>query len=75
MAFSDSEINKLCRSTSNDTHNLTLLIRLKYVSDILDTEETFTVEENKHRHTHTRKHTKLHLIYQPQNQQSSTKTA
>ena len=38
-----------------NTHNATSLIRtLKYVSDILQTEEAFTVEEYKHTHTHTR---------------------
>ena len=35
-----------------NTHNTTSLIRtLKYVSDILQTEEAFTVEEYKHTHT------------------------
>ena len=37
-----------------NTHNTTSLIRtLKYVSDVLQTEEAFTVEEYKHTpHTH-----------------------
>ena len=40
-----------------NTHNTTSLIHtLKYVSDNLQTEEAFTVEEYKHTHTHT--HTK-----------------
>ena len=38
-----------------NTHNITSLIRtLKYVPDILQTEEAFTVEEYKH--THIRLH-------------------
>ena len=38
-----------------NTHNTTSLIRtLKYVSDILQTEEAFTVEEYKHTHTMTK---------------------
>ena len=38
-----------------NTHNTTSSIRtLKHVSDILQTEEAFTVEEYKHTHTHTK---------------------
>ena len=37
-----------------NTHNITsLILTLKYVSDILQTEEAFTVEEYKHTHTRT----------------------
>ena len=39
---------------STNIHNTRSLIRtLKYVLDILQTEEAFTVEEYKHTHTHT----------------------
>ena len=39
---------------STNIHNTRSLIRtLKYVLDILQTEEAFTVEEYKHAHTHT----------------------
>ena len=48
------EIREFGRSSWNDTHNVTsLIIFLKYVSDILQTEEAFTVGEYKHTHTHT----------------------
>ena len=48
-------------------HNTRSLIRtLKYVLDILQTEETFTVKEYKHTHTHThtraRAHTHTHSL-------------
>ena len=57
MTFSDTEMKDLGRGTWNNTHNITLLIRtLKYVSDILQTEDAFTVDEYKHNtHTHTHK--------------------
>ena len=46
-------MKELGSSTAYNTHNTTSLIRtLKYVSDILQTEEAFTVEEYKHTHTH-----------------------
>ena len=46
---------------STNIHNSRSLIRtLKYVLDILQTEEAFTVEEYKHTHTHT--HTKSAVI-------------
>ena len=57
MIFSDTEVRKLGSGTAYNTHNITSLIRtLKYVSDILQTEEAFTVEEYKHTHTHTHTH-------------------
>ena len=60
MTFSDTEINELGRSTQNNIHNTRSLIRaIKYVADILQTEESFTVEEYKHTHTHTHKYTHL----------------
>ena len=47
-------MKELGSGTAYNTHNTTSLIRtLKYVSDILQTEEAFTVEEYKHTHTHT----------------------
>ena len=54
MTFSGTEMKELGRSTQINIHNTRLLIRaLKYVSEILRTEEAFTVEEHKHTHTHT----------------------
>ena len=54
MTFSDTEMKELARSTQINIHNIRSLIRaLKNVSDILQTEEAYTVEEYKHTHTHT----------------------
>ena len=54
MIFSDTEMRELGSGTTYNTHNTTSLIRtLKYVSDVLQTEEASTVEEYKHTHTHT----------------------
>ena len=54
MTFSGTEMKELGRSTQTNIHNTRLLIRaLKYVSEILRTEEAFTVEEHKHTHTCT----------------------
>ena len=51
-------MKELGRGTAYNTHNATSLIRtLKHVSDILQTEEAFTVEQYKHTHTHTHTHT------------------
>ena len=48
-------MKELARSTQINIHNIRSLIRaLKYVSDILQTEEAYTVEEYKHTYTHTR---------------------
>ena len=45
-------MKELGSSTAYNTHNTTSLIRtLKYVSDILQMEEAFTVEEYKHTRT------------------------
>ena len=56
-------MKELGRSTQNDTYTITSFIRtLKYVSDILQTEEAFTVEEYKHTHTHTRTHAPKHKL-------------
>ena len=54
MTFSDTEMMELGRKLPNDIHNTRSLIRtLRYVLDILKTEEVFTVEEYKHTHTDT----------------------
>ena len=61
MAFSDTEIKELSRSTQINIRNTRSLIRaLKYVSNILQTEEAFTVEEYKPTHTHTDTHAHTH---------------
>ena len=53
MTFSDTEMKELGSGTAYNTHNTTSLIRtLKYVSDILQTEEALTVKEYTHTHTH-----------------------
>ena len=73
MTFSDTEMKELGKSTQINIYNTRSLIRaLKYVSDILQTEEAFTMEEyththtythpctNTHTHTHTNTHTHTH---------------
>ena len=61
MAFSETEIKELGRSTQINIRNTRSLIRaLKYVSNILQTEEAFTVEEYKPTHTHTDTHAHTH---------------
>ena len=55
MILSDIEMKELGSGITYNTHNTTSLIRtLKYVSDILLTEEAFTVKGYIHTHTHTR---------------------
>ena len=52
MTFSDTAMMELGITQSTDIHNTRSLIRaLRYVLDILQTEEAFTVEEYKHTHT------------------------
>ena len=52
MTFSDTKMMELGRKHPTNIYNTRLLIRtLKYVLDILQTEEAFTVEEYKHTHT------------------------
>ena len=52
MTFSDTEMMELGRKHPTNIHNTRSLIRtLKYVLDILQTEEVFTVEEYKHTQT------------------------
>ena len=54
MTFSDTEMMELGITQPTNIHNTRSLIRaLKYVLDILQTEEAFTMEEYKHTHTHT----------------------
>ena len=51
MTFSDTELMELGIKEPTNIHNTRSLIRtLKYVLDILQTEEAFTVEEYKHTH-------------------------
>ena len=58
MTFSDTAMMELGITQSTNIHNTRSLIRtLKYVLDILQTEEAFTVDEYKHTHTHTHAHT------------------
>ena len=62
MTFSDTEMKKLGRSTRINTHNTKSLFRaLKNVSNILQTEGAFRVEEYKHtKHTQRYTHTHTH---------------
>ena len=60
MTFSDTEMKKLGRSTRINTHNTKSLFRaLKNVSNILQTEGAFRVEEYKHT-KHTQRYTHTH---------------
>ena len=60
MTFSDTAMMELGITQSTNIHNTRSLIRtLKYVLDILQTEEAFTVEEYKHTHTHMRLEIKI----------------
>ena len=61
MTFSDTTMMELGIMQSTNIHNTRSLIStLKYVLDILQTEEAFMVEESKHTHTHTHTHTHIH---------------
>ena len=52
MTFSDTAMMELGITLSTNIRNTRSLIRtIKYVLDILQTEEAFTVEEYKHTHT------------------------
>ena len=60
LTFSDTEMKELGRSPS-DTHNKSWSKHLKYVTDILQSEETSSWKIiNTHTHTHTHKHTNTH---------------
>ena len=64
MAFSDTAMMELGITQSTNIHNTRSLIRtLKYVLDILQTEEAFTVQEYKHTHTHTLTHKRNSLFH------------
>ena len=53
MTFSDTEMMELDLTQPTNIHNTRPLTRyLKYVLDILQTEEASTVEEYKHTHTY-----------------------
>ena len=53
MIFSDTEMMELGIRHTTNIQNIRLLTRtLKYVLDILQMEEAFTVEEYKHTQTH-----------------------
>ena len=53
MTFSDTEMMELGRKHPTNIHNTrSLICTLKYVLDILQTEEAFTMEEYKHANTH-----------------------
>ena len=63
MTFSDMAMMELGITLSTDIHNTRSLIHaLRYVSDILQTEKAFTVEEYKHTHTHTHTHKIINII-------------
>ena len=51
MTFSDTVMMELGITQSTNIHNTrSLILTLKYVLEILQTEEAFTVEEYKHTH-------------------------
>ena len=53
MTFSDTAMMELGITQSTNIHNTrSLICTLKYVLDILQTEEAFTVKEYKHTHAH-----------------------
>ena len=55
MTFSDTEMMELGRKHPTNIHNTrSLICTLKYVLDILQTEEAFTLGEYKHTHTHNK---------------------
>ena len=54
MIFSDTEMMELgIRHTTNIHNTRSLIHTLKYVLDILQTEEAFTVKQYTHTNTHT----------------------
>ena len=61
MTFSDTAMMELGITQSTNINNTRSLMRtLKYVLDILQTEEAFTAKEYKHTHTHTHTHPHIH---------------
>ena len=66
MTFSDTEMMELGRKHPTNIYNTrSLICTLKYVLEILQTEEAFTVEEYTyiHRHTDTQTHTHTTAAY------------
>ena len=64
MTFSDTAMMDLGITQSTNIRTTRSLIRtLKYVLDILQTEEAFTVEEYKQTHTHTHTHTHTYTTF------------
>ena len=64
MTFSDTTMMELGITQSTNIHNTRLLIRtLKYVLDILQMEEAFTVEEYKHTHTHHSSNSNTEIVH------------
>ena len=54
MTFSDMEMGELGRKHETNIHNTrSLICNHKYILDILQTEEAFTVEEYKNKYVHT----------------------
>ena len=63
MTFSDTAMMELGITQATNIHNTrSLICTLKYVLDILQTEEAFTVEEYKHTHTHAHTRTQQLII-------------
>ena len=61
MTFSDTEMMELGRKHPTNIQNTKSLIYiLKYILDILQMKEAFTMEEYKHTHTHTRARAHAH---------------
>ena len=72
MTFSNTAMMELGITQSTNIHNTRSLIRtLKYVLDILQTEEAFTVEEYKH--THTCQRLTAFIIYVSKNSDGNKK--
>ena len=61
MTYLEMEMKELGRSTWNNTHNMTLLIRTH--QEILQLEEASMVEEYKHTHTHTYTYTHTYTLH------------
>ena len=73
MTFSDTAMMELGITQSTNIHNTRSLIRtLKYVLDILQTEEAFMVEEYKHTHTQQQQKQKQQQQQKLHSQQSKT---
>ena len=61
MTFSDTEMMELGRKHPTNIQNTKSLICIvKYILDILQTKEAFTMDEYKHTHTHTHTHSHIH---------------